>query len=580
MRENTEQRAASRFEFDGIAFDGVSLALFRNGKRVAVEPLPRRILLHLLSHRGTLIPSTLLLDSYCGSESGPGAITTAVERLRRALGEPGRSRIVTVRGSRNQEAGYRFDGDVKMVSVGRSEVLSNGVLMDAERREILRARTISDFLTNVVLRAADVSGHGPAVPLSSTDVLDQMSASAGAQFAQFPETEAGIRIELGERYYRLSRFHAASNEFERAGQLLAAAVADSDASQLLVTQYGHARVKMAQSRLDEGEAIVRTADATAIARGLVKSPQVALAAASARTVWLAMNQRYAEALAEARAATTLTDELKQDDLGARFAVRRYVAEMLLRVGDFDFAQAQIDEMLSAPYSPESVGEVLFARAQVQLARLRCARNQFSGAEVPLLAARDALTRRLGPNEYTLAQVEEEIGRVYQETGDFVRAKDGYREAYRILTHNFGSEHQGARINLVNMALVDLSDGQPESALRVLEVERQWFVLNMNGDRSPVVQLIDFFRVRALLDIGAWRPAAALLSDLDPSQMSKMALCAYWDATLQAERARVMMLSGRSKEGRPLLEDAVDRMRAGAAPATETRRYMKLLDRDA
>jgi tetratricopeptide (TPR) repeat protein len=384
-----------------------------------------------------------------------------------------------------------------------------------------------------------------------------------------------VRHELGELFYNLSLFEPAVDQFGRAAKLLAQ-TPDLDKPGSISAQYGLVRGLVAQSKLDRAATELDGADASFRSLGSQGFPQVKLDAARARVPYLLMRQRYAEAVTAASDAVSLTDELKSSDFSARFSARRMLSEAFLKSGEYSAAARVIDEMATSPFAPESVGEVLFARREMQLAQLRQAQGLSAESEAPLLLAREAVIRRLGPNEYSLSRIEELLGISYMAQGKFTLATRAYGEAYRICSETLGQEHQCTRVNALNLALVGLDDGRPFQALEALDRDRPWFVRNMGGAKSPVVQLVDFFRVRAMLDMGMVAPAGAILPLLKPSIMSQVTPSPSWDAIFRAESGRVLVLSGRRREGEEMLRLAVQELEKASAKSWETGRYKKLL----
>jgi len=97
--------------FEGMVFDPQNLELSRDGKRVMLQPLPGRLLLHLLRNRSRIVskeelhsvlwPNTFVSDA---------AISSTLRDLRRAVRDEGQHQDI-VRTYRGR--GYRFVADVE-----------------------------------------------------------------------------------------------------------------------------------------------------------------------------------------------------------------------------------------------------------------------------------------------------------------------------------------------------------------------------------------------------------------------------------------------------------------------------------
>jgi serine/threonine protein kinase/DNA-binding winged helix-turn-helix (wHTH) protein len=439
-----------------------------------------------------------------------------------------------------------------------------------------RAQAINEFLNRDVLQAADITTVGPRKSLLLPDVLASASRKAAVRFRDLPVVEAELRLQLGELLFRMGSFKSAEAEFDAARRRLQAAD-DAPIALQLQTQYALARALTAQSRLEPAQAMVQDADAMAARLPAGADAAVAFAAAKTKAVLLGMLQRYDEAVAQSRLAVDLADQRDPGDLGTRFVTRRQLAEMLMRIRAFDEAERLLGSIMAEPYTPDAVGEVVFARAQVQWARLRHAQNRTAESEPALLSAIGAIEARLGPNELMVGALHEELGRTYSSQGKFELSRLAHLRAQQVFTVIGGADHQGARVNSLNAALVDLNAGSPAAALARLDADRPWFVRHMGGEGSSVVLLIDFFRARASLDLGRTAVAAAVLPKLTPEQLSG-ASSAPWADVLDAERGRLAWHSGDKAGGRQRLAAALERLQAGKADPWDLPRYAKLLAR--
>jgi eukaryotic-like serine/threonine-protein kinase len=112
-----------RFRFGSVEFDQQRQELRVAGVGVDIQPRPLKLLSCLLARPGEVITKDELLDQvWEGRPTVENVIANAVTKLRAVLGELDAARIVTL-----PRVGYRFDGPVERVAVGRS--LTSGLAL-------------------------------------------------------------------------------------------------------------------------------------------------------------------------------------------------------------------------------------------------------------------------------------------------------------------------------------------------------------------------------------------------------------------------------------------------------------------
>lgn len=111
----TTQVAQFRYRFGRTEFDESRFELRVDGRVVDVQRKPLEVLSLLLSKAGEVLTRQELLDTvWEGRPTVDNVVANALTKLRTALGEPDGSRIVTL-----PRIGYRFDGPLERVAVGR-----------------------------------------------------------------------------------------------------------------------------------------------------------------------------------------------------------------------------------------------------------------------------------------------------------------------------------------------------------------------------------------------------------------------------------------------------------------------------
>jgi len=113
MEQGSQEAAGYRWTFAQAQFDEARWELSVNGLSVELERKPLELLAHLLRHAGEVLTKDELLESvWTGRIVVEAALTNAVGKLRRAIGDDAQRVIVTV-----PRVGYRLDGPVSRKAV-------------------------------------------------------------------------------------------------------------------------------------------------------------------------------------------------------------------------------------------------------------------------------------------------------------------------------------------------------------------------------------------------------------------------------------------------------------------------------
>jgi len=117
-RMNTSHTSTTtlyRWRFGALEYDEAKRELRAAGLAVEMENRPLEVLSLLLRHVGEVVTKQDLFDQvWAGRPTVDHVLSTAVGKLRRVLEAAGEARIVTV-----PRMGYRFDGPVERIMVGR-----------------------------------------------------------------------------------------------------------------------------------------------------------------------------------------------------------------------------------------------------------------------------------------------------------------------------------------------------------------------------------------------------------------------------------------------------------------------------
>jgi eukaryotic-like serine/threonine-protein kinase len=108
-----------RFRFADVEFDAAAMRLTVAGRLVTVEPLPLAVLAELLRRPNEAVTRAELFDQIWPEPTVDHALTSAVNKLRKALGALGAARIESV-----PRVGYRFAGPLERTAVGRKAAVA------------------------------------------------------------------------------------------------------------------------------------------------------------------------------------------------------------------------------------------------------------------------------------------------------------------------------------------------------------------------------------------------------------------------------------------------------------------------
>lgn len=422
-------------------------------------------------------------------------------------------------------------------------------------QQTARAQAINTFLTQDVLKSADITRAGSTRPVPMPEVVQRAADKAEKRFVGQPETEASVRVELAQILQNMSALEASETQWRRA-EALGEGLWPANDERLLGIRFGLARVLVIRSRFDDARALLARAEADAGPEHLQGTSQVAYLSERARFALLSMTQQAEAAVPHGERALALADRLHAGDLALRGSLRREVADNLFRLGRYEPARKLLNEVLNPPYTAAETGEISLARARIQMARVQVALGENDEAEAMLIAARDLLIQTLGPNDYVAAVARSELANLYTTTERLAEAEVQTSLAYESLRQSVGPDHQATRMIGLNLAMARLYAGQPGDALKQLETGRPWFVGKFGGATAPTVQSIDFHRAQALTSLGEPARALALLQGLDAKALEQASPAPGWAAKLAGERGRALVLAGRTTEGQAMLREAI------------------------
>jgi tetratricopeptide (TPR) repeat protein len=246
------------------------------------------------------------------------------------------------------------------------------------------------------------------------------------------------------------------------------------------------------------------------------------------------------------------------------------------VGETAQAQALMKQALAPPFAPSSVGEINYARGQLQLAQLQIATGDTRSTEALLLGAREVFRRSVGPDDLYAAMVDALLGDLYVNLGQLEKAVAPLDAAYASFLRTRGPQAQLTLLAAINRSVALLYSGRAREAREALEAQRA-AMINIGGQDSPAIQGIDFFRAVSLTDTGDARQALPLLAQLDAGKLAQAAPGDDWPQRLQAERGRALIANGQRLAGLAELEAGVSGMMQRRSAEIFLAPLRKLLD---
>jgi non-specific serine/threonine protein kinase len=459
-------------------------------------------------------------------------------------------------------------GAVVSLALGLLGSVAFGVQLRAalqrSEQQTQRADVINDFMRDDLLGGVGVTGVGADGLISLRALVDRASVRAQQRFVGQPQTEAVVRAELGGLYIAVSQFASAEREYRSALARLEPLAPRTDPL-WLKTRFDLARALGLGDKLKDAKAMLDAAEKDA-GSSLAGQDRLAFSAANARMTVLMQIGRTEGALAATERMVEIADRLDNADPALRFTSRAALADVLYRLSQYDKALTTIEVAAAPPFDAQAVGGVNLARAKVTRGRVLVALGRLDEAETDLMAARDELSRRMGPGDNYVGWANGELGGIYGKRGDFDRALASYRAAHDGYAAGLGADHPSSRVMALNIVMTELNKGATAAGLARLDEARVWWVKLVGGTQVPVIQIIDFERARALTQLGRPAEALAILEALKPEALAEAEPARDWAWRLPAERGRALLRAGRRADGLALLLPALQPMAENGTPA--------------
>jgi serine/threonine protein kinase/tetratricopeptide (TPR) repeat protein len=322
------------------------------------------------------------------------------------------------------------------------------------------------------------------------------SAAAVARLGDAPVDQAKLHYELGEIYYRESKYAQAADEERRA----IAAIVRVPAHQLELSRYDDALAKSLE-RLDSLEEAIQLHE-----RALAIATE-ALGASHATIIRLKIN--YGQALHKAghrdRARVILEDALasipadRRESHADAAGIHSFLSAIDYMQGQLDHAAEHARHGLEIYLRILPPDHVRVAEAYTSLANLELRRRNFTEALAIYQRVLVAHRRRLGDDHYKVGVVEAGIAETLFELGRYGEATAHLREADRVFERNASRDRavQGWLATVRGELLV----AQRQFAAAVPELEHALERLGEGTTDPPNYARAAWYLARALHELG-------------------------------------------------------------------------------
>lgn len=429
--------------------------------------------------------------------------------------------------------------------------------LEHARHQTEQAQAINEFLTQDLLRSADIGNARVGQPFTLKAVLDRASSRAGERFKGHPAVESTVRVQLARMYQNISAQKSAEAEWRRALALADGAGGDERTWEIRLNLV---RALVIRAKLTEAKDELESVERAMGAVRLAGTDELAYLAARMRFSLLYVGQQFKVAVSYGERALLLAEQLHPNEMNLRSAIRRELADDLLSAGDAVRAKAVLSPVLAPPFAPETVGETVFEESRVMLARIQAANNEWGDATRNLQQARARLSELLGADNYMVLAATDSLGTVHLAQGQFALAKQAFASAHASSLRTLGVEHMSTHLAHLNLLTAQLAGGDASRALPGLDQERAWAAKAWGQELGPLVQVVDYLRAQAFNDLGKGSEAAAALRDLQVDVLVRGAPDRDWGLRLKGQLGRALLLQGRPAEAAPLLDEAVQGMR--------------------
>ena len=451
---------------------------------------------------------------------------------------------------------------IVMLSIGL--LASSGLWWRSEQQrksaamQAARAEAVSRFLSDDLIGALSPGGAGFERDPTVRQMLEQAGDPLATRFEQDPAVRGGIHAALGDAWRTLGDRERAAVHLRQAVQDYGRAFGVDD-EQTLITRYGLVRTLAyagTPESFAEGARQLEEADRLAGKTRLQGENQVALYAAIARGQLHFQQLKIEPSLVAHRRADALQRTLRPDDASMAALIRSNIADGLLRSDQASEAIPLLQSLLADPLlSPERIGESTVAGYRVMLARALRNLGRYAEALPIAEAAANTTERILGPDDYTTLVQMSLVASIHDYAGECKKALPIARTVRDRMAKRYGEERQATLIETGNLGFKEYDCGDRNAGLDYLRQAESGLRKHFGQD-NVAAHSFRYALAGNLAEQGRFAEALEMTEGLSVAALTAGDSTPGWEHRLQALRGQILMQSGRTAEGRPLLDSAV------------------------
>ena len=451
---------------------------------------------------------------------------------------------------------------IVMLSIGL--LASSGLWWRSEQQrrsaamQAARAEAVTRFLSDDLIGALSPGGAGFERDPTVRQMLEQAGKPLAARFDQDPAVRGGIHAALGDAWRTLGDRERAAGHLRQAVQDYGRAFGVDD-EQTLIARYGLVRTLAyagTPESFAEGTRQLEEADRLAGKVRLDGENEVALYAAIARGQLHFQQLQVEPSLAAHRRADALQRKLRPDDASMAALVRSNIADGLLRSDKASEAIPLLQALLTDPLlRPDRIGESTVAGYRVMLARALRNLGRYAEALPIAEAAAKTTERILGPDDYTTLVQLSLVASIHDYAGDCMKALPIARTVRERMAKRYGEARQATLIETGNLGFKEYDCGSREAGLDYLRQAESGLRKHF-GEDNVAAHSFRYALAGNLAEQGRFAEALDMTEGLSVAALTAGDSTPGWEHRLQALRGQILMQSGRTAEGRPLLGSAV------------------------
>lgn len=437
------------------------------------------------------------------------------------------------------------------------------VQVDRARGEVeaqaAAARAVNDYLVHDLLAAANPMNLPPAagphrqpgqVPLR--ELLDRAAAGAAQRFAGQPQTEAAVRMSLGEAYAGMAAYREAAEQFLAAHDRLpgdapgrAAALHRAGSVLREADDYEGAR-----RHLDAALALV----ATPAARGDAAAERLRVKIRQTQGWLLYKEGRYADGVAILQQERPALARAFGEDSEESATAYTQLSNLLLLAGDLRAAEAAARRAVEVRRTASGEDHPRMVEAWSTLVDVLRVAGKTGEAEAANRTAFDLSRRLLGPDHPGTLVAQGSLATLLQDARRYDEAIVLFEDVLRRSASVHGEVNYETSTFANNLGLAYADAGRTVEAIAMLE-RALASGRALLGDAHPEIIAQRHNLADVLADAGRWDEALALEQAVLEQARAVLGPRHLRVGAIQRTLGRILAQRGRVEEARSMLLDA-------------------------